>query len=129
MGAIARQTLQVKRKNSTSCNPPEARLTVAGSVASRASPRGVTTTAGTTAGASVRAGASVCAAAASVAGGTAAGSEAVDGDSVGGVEAQATARRAITRLRLQNKRRGFIEFLLGLMILSSLNFLHFHSNF
>ena len=30
MGAIARQVLQVKRKNSTNCNPPEAKLTVEG---------------------------------------------------------------------------------------------------
>jgi len=41
MGAIARQVPQVKRKNSTKCNPPEARLTVDGSVASSASPREV----------------------------------------------------------------------------------------
>jgi hypothetical protein len=41
MGAIARQVLQVKRKNSTNCNPPEARLTVPGSVACRSGPREV----------------------------------------------------------------------------------------
>jgi len=41
MGAIARQVLQVKRKNSTNCNPPEARETVVGSVASRSGPREV----------------------------------------------------------------------------------------
>jgi hypothetical protein len=43
MGAIARQVLQVKRKNSTNCNPPEARLTVVGSVACRSGPREVAT--------------------------------------------------------------------------------------
>jgi len=43
MGAIARQVLQVKRKNSTNCNPPEARLTVVGSVAWRSGPREVAT--------------------------------------------------------------------------------------
>jgi hypothetical protein len=43
MGAIERQVAQVKRKNSTSCNPPEARLTVVGSVASRFGPREVAT--------------------------------------------------------------------------------------
>src|SRR5215208_8310094 len=41
MGAMARQVLQVKRKNSTNCNPPEARLTVVASVASRSGPREV----------------------------------------------------------------------------------------
>jgi hypothetical protein len=41
MGAIKRQVAQVKRKNSTSCNPPEAKLTVVGSVASRFGPREV----------------------------------------------------------------------------------------
>jgi len=41
MGAIARQVAQVKRKNSTNCRPPDARLTVLGSVASRFGPREV----------------------------------------------------------------------------------------
>jgi hypothetical protein len=41
MGAIERQVTQVKRKNSTSCRPPDARLTVVGSVASRFGPREV----------------------------------------------------------------------------------------
>jgi len=43
MGAMVRQVLQVKRKNSTKCNCPEARLTVVGSVASRFGPRDVAT--------------------------------------------------------------------------------------
>src|SRR5215216_760582 len=43
MGAMARQVLQVKRKNSTSCKPPDERLTVVGSVASRLGPREVAT--------------------------------------------------------------------------------------
>jgi hypothetical protein len=41
MGAIARQVLQVKRKNSTNWTCPEARLTVVGSVASSSEPREV----------------------------------------------------------------------------------------
>jgi hypothetical protein len=41
MGAIERQVAQVKRKNSTSCSPPEARLTVVGSVAWSSGPREV----------------------------------------------------------------------------------------
>src|SRR5690349_11044177 len=41
MGAIARQVLQVKRKNSTKCSPPDARLTVVGSVAWSSGPREV----------------------------------------------------------------------------------------
>ena len=41
MGAMARQVLQVKRKNSTKCKPPDARLTVVGSVACRSGPREV----------------------------------------------------------------------------------------
>jgi len=43
MGAIARQVLQVKRKNSTNWTFPEARLTVLGSMASRLGPREVAT--------------------------------------------------------------------------------------
>ena len=41
MGAMARQVLQVKRKNSTNCNPPAARLTLVGSVAWSSGPREV----------------------------------------------------------------------------------------
>jgi hypothetical protein len=41
MGAIERQVAQVKRKNSTSCSPPDARLTVVGSVAWSSGPREV----------------------------------------------------------------------------------------
>jgi len=41
MGAIERQVPQVKRKNSTSCRLPEARITVEGSVASKSGPREV----------------------------------------------------------------------------------------
>jgi hypothetical protein len=41
MGAIARQVLQVKRKNSINCNWPAAKVTVVGSVASRVGPREV----------------------------------------------------------------------------------------
>src|SRR5574340_1081544 len=41
MGAIPRHVVQVKRKNSTSCNPPESKRTLVGSVASRLGPRDV----------------------------------------------------------------------------------------
>jgi hypothetical protein len=41
MGAIERQVLQVKRKNSTNWSPPEARRTVVGSVAWSSGPREV----------------------------------------------------------------------------------------
>ena len=53
MGAIARQVDQVKRKNSTNCNSPDARLTVVGSVASRSGPREVATAGGIWLGVSV----------------------------------------------------------------------------
>lgn len=43
MGAMERHVPQVKRKNSTNCSPPDARLTVAGSVACRSGPREVAT--------------------------------------------------------------------------------------
>ena len=46
MGAIAWQVVQVKRKNSTNCTPPEAKLTVVGSMASRFGPREVATGSG-----------------------------------------------------------------------------------
>src|SRR5512143_303617 len=41
MGAICWQVVHQNSKNSTSCKPPEARLTVIGSVASRLGPRDV----------------------------------------------------------------------------------------
>jgi len=56
MGAIARQVAQVKRKNSTSCRPPEARLTVEGSVAWSSGPRDVAIGSGVRAAESVEAG-------------------------------------------------------------------------
>lgn len=40
---MARQVLQVKRKNSTNCSPPDARLTAVGSVAWSSGPREVAT--------------------------------------------------------------------------------------
>jgi hypothetical protein len=55
MGAIERQVAQVNRKNSTNCSPPEAKLTVVGSVASRFGPREVARGIGEAAGDSVEA--------------------------------------------------------------------------
>ena len=43
MGAIPWQVVHQNSKNSTSCNPPDAMLTVLGSVASRLGPREVAT--------------------------------------------------------------------------------------
>jgi hypothetical protein len=43
---MERQVLQVKRKNSTNCNCPDARVTLEGSVASRSGPRDVATITG-----------------------------------------------------------------------------------
>jgi len=54
MGAMARQVVQVKRKNSTNCTPPEARLIVVGSVASRFGPREVATACSVGAGVAVK---------------------------------------------------------------------------
>jgi hypothetical protein len=51
---MARQVLQVKRKNSTNCSPPEARLTVSGSVAWSSGPREVAMGKASTGGVAVR---------------------------------------------------------------------------
>ena len=56
---MARQVLQVKRKNSTNWTCPEARLTVEGSVAWSSGPREVVTTGAVEAGASVDAASAV----------------------------------------------------------------------
>jgi hypothetical protein len=53
MGAMPRQVGHQKAKNSTNCNPPDARVYVLGSVASRFGPREVATICGTSAGDSV----------------------------------------------------------------------------
>ena len=59
MGAMARQVLQVKRKNSTNWTCPEARLTAKGSVAWSSGPREVATAGAVAAGASVGAASAV----------------------------------------------------------------------
>src|SRR5215212_6296273 len=97
MGAMARQVLQVKRKNSTSCSPPAARLTVEGSVASRLGPRDVATTG--TLGASE----SVGSALGWVAVSTAVGGAVTTGEAAGAQDARKTASN--TRL---GRRRVFI---------------------
>src|SRR5829696_1413142 len=97
MGAMARQVLQVKRKNSTSCNCPAAKLTVEGSVASRLGPRDVATAG--TAGAR----GSVGSATGGVDVSTPIGGAVATGEVAG---AQAARKRASsTRL---GRRRGFI---------------------
>jgi len=111
MGAIARQVLQVKRKNSTRCGCPEARLTVVGSVASRSGPREVatacTSTLTTVAGTEVM-----------DSGVTVAGMDSTAGGAAGTLvvaEAQADANSTATRLTVQKKKRGLIGFLLFIM--------------
>src|SRR5215213_11591721 len=97
MGAIARQVLQVKRKNSTNCSPPEARLTVAGSVASRLGPREVATgkTVASSLGAGWRLGSSV--GAARVAVGRAAGSSVT---AAGEMVAENSGPHAASKMRI-----------------------------
>jgi hypothetical protein len=106
MGAIARQVVQVKRKNSTSCSPPDASETVAGSVASRFGPREVAMGRGV--GITVSVGASVLCAeiiAVGLGGRTSTpGPAAVDpADTVGAVGEQA-AKKTATQTRLGKKR-------------------------
>lgn len=106
MGAMARQVLQVKRMNSTNCNPPEARLTVVGSVACRSGPREVATgsaVASTAAG--WVAGSSVAAEAVSVEGRVAAAGG-LAGVPAGAQAARKTASRI--RLVLRSPRRGSV---------------------
>jgi hypothetical protein len=104
MGAMARQVLHVKRKNSTNCNSPEARLTVAGSVAYRSGPREVATGTDAVGDASVETmpsvGASSAGIAVSVGRATLAGSVATAGGLAVSAGAQAATRRA-NRLSLK----------------------------
>jgi hypothetical protein len=103
MGAIARQVLQVKRKNSTNCNPPDARLTVAGSVAWSSGPREVATGKAVAASEAVgvtdsgiEVGTAAVAGRVAAAGGSA-------GDSAGAHAARTTARR-LTRSTIEGNR-------------------------
>jgi hypothetical protein len=91
MGAIERQVPQVKRKNSTSCNCPEANLTVVGSVASRFGPRDVATVW----------------TAASVGAGVADASNAAAGEA-GTAGAQAEASRTASAPTVERMMRGFV---------------------
>jgi hypothetical protein len=109
---MARQVAQVKRKNSTNCNPPEARLTVVGSVASRFGPREVAR--GTAVAASLG---TACAPESSVeaarvtVGRISAGSPVPEaGGVVGEDPGEHPANRAMLRMRLR-KNRFFIIFL------------------
>ena len=103
MGAMARQVLQVKRKNSTNCNSPEARLTELGSVAWRSGPREVATGRGVGARDSMGAASTIgdsatgVALGATTAGGGTAGSE--DDSEVSAAGAH-EANRTASRLRL-----------------------------
>jgi len=113
MGAIPRQVGHQKAKNSTICNPPDARVYVPGSVASRFGPREVATTCGASVGASVgrtsTAGVSVGAASGWVTVGMVVG---VASDSVApGVAAGAQPTNNITVSRL------IVKIILGFIIL------------
>src|SRR6185503_4339754 len=110
MGAIARQVLQVKRKNSTNWLSPEAKLTVLGSVASRFGPREVATGSAVGARASVGAGARVGAATSTkgVALGAMTNAGAADGTGASVTAAGAhAANRRTSRLRLARSGRRF----------------------
>jgi hypothetical protein len=113
MGAIARQVLQVKRKNSTNCNPPEARLIVVGSVACRSGPREVATgsAVASSLGSGSVAGASVGAATVTVGTIAVGGRVAADGSVEVAVLAGAqAAKKAASKARVR-KERIFIIFL------------------
>src|SRR6266508_1712529 len=99
MGAMARQVVQVKRKNSTNCTPPEARLTVVGSVASRFGPREVATACTVGAGVAVKStiGVTVNSTMMGVA-------EATSGDLVEVSAGAQAANKVATRLTLRNRR-------------------------
>src|SRR3990172_422154 len=121
MDAIERQVPQVKRKNSTSWSPPEARLTVVGSVASRSGPREVATACTVGVG---EAGRAVAAAEGMTVGASVGGTDvSVDTTGVsatlGAVEttgAQADADKTVTRIRpamsvvewVQKAKRDFV---------------------
>jgi len=110
MGAIARQVLQVKRKNSTKCKLPDAMLTVLGSVASRSGPREVAMGSVVGARASVGAASTVGDSATGVAlGATTAGGAAGccpegDGDSEVAATGAHEANRTANRLRVGTRR-------------------------
>jgi hypothetical protein len=98
---MARQVLQVKRKNSTNCSPPDARLTAVGSVASRLGPREVATgrAVASSPGAICVADSAAEAARVAVARATAGGSVAAAGGFVADVSGAHAARRATIRVR------------------------------
>jgi len=110
MGAIARQVLQVKRKNSTNWIFPDAKLTALGSVASRFGPREVAT--GSAVGARASVGAAVRAGVATSTKGVALGAMTTTGatDGVGAsvtVAGEQAANRTASRLRLARSGRRF----------------------
>jgi hypothetical protein len=111
MDAIERQVPQVKRKNSTSCNPPDASETAAGSVAWRLGPREV----GTTWMSAIWVGGTSVASGAEISVGTAvSGMDSTVGRTgeVVGAGAQADAAKTAIRLTVRKKRRDFIIILL-----------------
>jgi len=113
MGAIARQVPQVKRKNSTNCSCPDARLTVRGSVAWRSGPREVATGSGVGSTASVGAGTTSVAGnpdsvgdsgSGVVLGSTATGGAGWGGDSVVTATGAQEAKNRANRLRVGMRR-------------------------
>src|ERR671925_301742 len=117
MGAMARQVLQVKRKNSTNCSPPDARLTVVGSVAWRSGPREVATgRAVASSGGAVWVSGSSVAARVSVARTSVTGA----GESVTELSGAHAANRVTIRLRVRRAR----FFLIVLMKCYSIESLH-----
>jgi len=111
MGAIERQVLQVKRKNSTSCNPPDANETEDGSVASRPGPRDVATgNAAASVGASVASGWTVRLGTTTSAVGWLTGVADASTGAVGEEEAagaQAEASKIASKPTVKRERRGF----------------------
>jgi len=110
MGAMARQVLQVKRKNSTSCSWPEARFTVVGSVACRSGPREVVITWISTGAVAAKTGFVACgpaevsvAVALRVA---SAGVSACSDETLVAAGAQEDAAKTAIRLRVQKMKRG-----------------------
>src|SRR5512138_2177053 len=120
MGAMARQVPQVKRKNSTSCSPPESSLTVDGSVACSSGPREVAIGMAVAARASV--GPAVSWAGIYVAGGAVGLGSTTSGWAGATVDVPAAhaARKTVSRTRLsaERSRNIVIELLICIVLLS-----------
>jgi hypothetical protein len=122
MGAIERQVPQVKRKNSTNCKPPEARLTVVGSVAWRSGPREVATgrAVASLPGGTSAVGASVAAARVAVAKAAVEGSVAASGGFVTEDSEAHAAKRIAIKVTVR-RDRFLIMFLLSRYSIKSLH--------